>query len=144
MDRVLPIAEAVLMGTVDSIENFAINLRDKLPRLGQQQDPFPCMDGKVGWFKMLVRPLGRPQCSWCSETHTSSVPPWTRLAGALGTPRRHRACIQGRNHAFVPYSYRVTCLATQQQQRRVAAAPPRLAAVQCRYLGHSQALTAAA
>lgn len=47
MDRVLPVAEAVLMGTVDSIENFAINIRDKLPRFGKQQEQPECLSGKV-------------------------------------------------------------------------------------------------
>ena len=54
MDKILPIAEAVLMGSVDSFENFAINIRDKLPKFGQQKDPFPCMDGKVSGSKMNV------------------------------------------------------------------------------------------
>lgn len=46
----MPVAEAVFMGAVDSVENFAINIRDKLPKWGQKQDPFPCMDGKVSLF----------------------------------------------------------------------------------------------
>jgi hypothetical protein len=51
MDKIMPVAEAVFMGAVDSVENFAINIRDKLPKWGQNQDPFPCMDGKVTQFQ---------------------------------------------------------------------------------------------
>jgi len=41
------------MGTVDSIENFAINIRDKLPRFGKQQEQPECLSGKVR-FLVLV------------------------------------------------------------------------------------------
>lgn len=48
MDHILPVVEAVLAGTFDSIENCVINLSSKLPRFGGgQQKQQPCLNGKV-------------------------------------------------------------------------------------------------
>lgn len=85
MDKVLPVAEAVLMGTVDSIENFAINIRDKLPKFGQQQDRFPCMNGKVRPGDTCLRSIHAPVKWACvlaaPAAAVSRALPWTAQMG---------------------------------------------------------------
>lgn len=56
MDTLLPVAEAVISGAVDSVENFVINIAERLPKFGQPKERFPCMNGKVGGLGNHVRP----------------------------------------------------------------------------------------
>lgn len=81
MDTILPVAEAVISGAVDSVENLLINVAERLPKFGQPKERFPCMDGKVGGLGGLCAPACRPpgRFFWRGSTRriAPQALPWT-------------------------------------------------------------------